>query len=146
MEGINVLELLLRPDISICRESRRKMNKTSYNEYPEGTVLELSDDDDDEIKMYNAHTVKNAVAEGRLRGLVLPGGTKQHCINQYADDSSFMVSGEKRYIDEMVKILQVFSAASGMEINWEKSSAYWFDRFTHKLAWLNEYQWQWATE
>ena len=92
------------------------------------------------------HTVKKTVAEGRLRGLVLPGGTKQHCISQYADDSSFMVRGEKRYIDEMVRILQVFSAASGMEINWEKSSAYWFDRFTHKPEWLNEYQWQWATE
>ena len=91
------------------------------------------------------HTVKKAVAEGRLRDLVLPGGTKQHYISQYADDSSF-IETQKRSIDEMVRILQVFSAASGMEINWEKSSAYWFDRFTHKLAWLNEYQWQWATE
>ena len=57
-----------------------------------------------------------------------------------------MVRSEKKYIDEMVRILQVFNATSGMEINWEKSSAYWFDRFTHKPEWLNEYQWQYATE
>lgn len=33
-----------------------------------------------------------------------------------------------------------------MDINWEKSNAYWFDRYTHKSEWLNEYQWQCATE
>jgi hypothetical protein len=33
-----------------------------------------------------------------------------------------------------------------MEINWEKSSAYWFDKFTHKPVWLNEYGWQWTEE
>lgn len=26
------------------------------------------------------------------------------------------------------------------------SNVYWFDRFIHKPEWLNEYQWQWATE
>ena len=31
-----------------------------------------------------------------------------------------------------------------MEINWEKSSAYWFDKFTHKPIWLNGYGWKWA--
>ena len=33
-----------------------------------------------------------------------------------------------------------------MEINWEKSCAYWFDKFTHKPEWLNGYNWQWAEE
>ena len=54
MEGRDVLELLLRPDISICRESGRKKNKTPSNEYPEGTVLELFDENEDEIRLYNA--------------------------------------------------------------------------------------------
>ena len=57
-----------------------------------------------------------------------------------------MVRKEKLYVDEMIKTLQVFSAASGTYINWEKSSAYWFDRYIHKPEWLGEYQWQWATE
>jgi hypothetical protein len=92
------------------------------------------------------HVIKKAVTDGRLRGITLPGGTKQQCISQYADDSSFMVKGEKRYVDELVRILKVFSAASGMEINWEKSCAYWFDKYTHKPEWLNGYNWQWATE
>ena len=54
MEGRDVLELILRPDISLYRESRRKRNKTPYNEYPEGAVLELSDEDEDEIRIHNA--------------------------------------------------------------------------------------------
>lgn len=65
------------------------------------------------------HIIKKAVASGRLRGITLPGGTKQQSISQYADDSSFMVRGEKRDVDELVRLLKVFSEASGMEINWE---------------------------
>ena len=63
------------------------------------------------------HTIKKAVTEGRLRRITLPGGHKQQSISQYADDSSFMVRGEKKYVDELVRLLKVFSAASGMEIN-----------------------------
>ena len=70
------------------------------------------------------HIIKKAIAEGRIRGVVLPGGKKQQCISQYADDSSFMVKGEKKDIDELVRLFKVFTEVSGMEINWEKSCAY----------------------
>lgn len=33
-----------------------------------------------------------------------------------------------------------------MEINWEKSSACWFDKFPHKIIQLYEYDWKWADE
>jgi hypothetical protein len=78
------------------------------------------------------HMIKKAVEEGRLRGVFLPRGKKQQYISQYADDSSFMVKGAKEDVDELVGILKTFSQASGMEINWEKSCAYWFDKHTHK--------------
>jgi hypothetical protein len=90
--------------------------------------------------------ITKAIAEGRLKGITLPGGNKQQSISQYADDSSFMIRREKKYVDELVRLLKVFSETSGMEINWEKSSAYWFDKFTHKPVWLNGYDWQWAEE
>ena len=70
------------------------------------------------------HVIKKAIKEKRLRGVTLPGGKKQQSIAQYVDDSLFMVRREVRDVDEMVRLLKVFSAASGMEINWEKSSAY----------------------
>lgn len=57
-----------------------------------------------------------------------------------------MVKGNKQYVDELVRILKVFSEALGMEINWKKSCAYWFDKFTHKLEWLVGYNWKWAEE
>ena len=90
--------------------------------------------------------ITKAVEEKRIKGITLLGGKKQQSISQYADDSSFMVRGEKRYVDELVRLLKVFSEASGIEINWEKSSAYWFDKFTHKPVWLNGYGWQWVEE
>lgn len=85
------------------------------------------------------HVFKKAVSKGRLKGVVLPGGKKQRYISQYADDSSFMIKGEKNDVDELVRLLKMFSEASGMEINWEKSSTYWFDKYTHKPEWLTRY-------
>lgn len=41
---------------------------------------------------------------GRLRGISLPGRNKQQSISQYADDSSFMVREDKRYVDELVRL------------------------------------------
>jgi hypothetical protein len=57
-----------------------------------------------------------------------------------------MVRGTKEDVDELVRILETFSQASGMEINWEKSCAYWFDKYTHKPEWLLGYNWKWAEE
>ena len=57
-----------------------------------------------------------------------------------------MVRGSKKDVDELVRLLGIFSKASGMEINWEKSSAYWFDKYTHKPDWLLGYNWKWAEE
>lgn len=90
------------------------------------------------------HNIKKVVAEGRLKGISLPWGKKQQCISQYADDSSFMVREDNFFVDELVRILKVFSISSGMEINWEKFYAYWFDKYTHKPKWFSRYNWQWA--
>ena len=57
-----------------------------------------------------------------------------------------MVRGTKEDVEELVKILETFSEASGMQINWKKSSAYWFNRFIPKLEWLLSYNWKWAEE
>lgn len=70
------------------------------------------------------HIIKKVVTEGRLRGVVLPGGKKQQSVSQYVHNSSFMVKGGKRYVDELVRLLKLFSEAFGMEIDWEKSCAY----------------------
>ena len=78
------------------------------------------------------HLIKKAEAEGRLRGISLPGGRKQQSISQYTDDASFIVRGEKKFVDELMRLLVFFSEASEMEINWKKTCAYWSDKYTHK--------------
>ena len=49
------------------------------------------------------------IFEGRLKDISLPGGDKEQNISQYADDSSFMVRGEKKYVDELARLLKIFS-------------------------------------
>ena len=51
------------------------------------------------------HLIKKAEAEGRIRGITLPGDRRQQSIIQYADDSAFMIRGEKKFIDELVRLL-----------------------------------------
>ena len=57
-----------------------------------------------------------------------------------------MIRGYKWYVDELVRLLKVFSVTSIMEINSEKSCTYWFDKYTHRPEWLAWYNWQWTTE
>ena len=49
------------------------------------------------------------ILEGRLKDISLPGGDKKQNISQYADDSLFMVRGEKKYVDELARLLKIFS-------------------------------------
>lgn len=39
------------------------------------------------------HNIQQTVDEGRLKGIVFPGGKKQQCIAQYANDFSLMIRG-----------------------------------------------------
>lgn len=53
-----------------------------------------------------------------------------------------MVRGDKHYVNKLVRLLKMFIEASGMQINSEKSCAYRFDKYTHKLPWLEGYDWR----
>ena len=50
-----------------------------------------------------------------------------------------MIKGTKKNVDELLKILETFSETSDMKINWEKSYACWFDRYTYKPDWFLRY-------
>lgn len=39
----------------------------------------------------------------------------------------------------ILRLLESFSKASSMEINWEKLCVYWFDKYTYKSDWLLGY-------
>lgn len=65
------------------------------------------------------HMIKKAVKDGRLKGIVLPIRIKQQSISEYANESFIMIRGEKRYVDKLMRLLKVFSTASGMKINWK---------------------------
>lgn len=68
--------------------------------------------------------VKKHVDLGLVKGIVLPFG-KQQVLLHYADDTSFTLRGEQESVNHLVSLLQTFCAASGLELNWAKSRAYW---------------------
>ena len=73
-------------------------------------------------------SIKHEVAAGRIRGISLPSSEEQQIISQYVDDSSLTIAGDEGSVIQTIATLDEFSKASGLQINKEKSSAYWWDR------------------
>lgn len=46
-------------------------------------------------------------------------------------------------VNNLVGIMHMFGLASGLEINWTKSVAYWCGRDTPP-RWVRKHQWKWA--
>jgi hypothetical protein len=68
--------------------------------------------------------VKQGMTLGDVKGVKLPGGREQVTV-QYADDTSFTLAGEEEPVRKLIQILNSFCLASGLVLNWQKSSAYW---------------------
>ena len=49
----------------------------------------------------------------------------EHVISQYADDTSFLLDGSDKSLNETLKELNFFSVLSGLKINFDKSCAVW---------------------
>ena len=75
---------------------------------------------------------------GNLKGITFPQGVSQHIINQYVDDTSFMDKAVEVSVDYLVGILNTFCAASELEINKQKSVAYWCGR-GRPPRWVRKY-------
>jgi hypothetical protein len=69
--------------------------------------------------------VASELEEGRIKGIELPFGNRQQIITQYADDTSFTLKGEEEPVKNLIYLLDTFCAASGLVLNWRKSSGYW---------------------
>jgi hypothetical protein len=72
------------------------------------------------------HSLKREVQQGRFKGIDLPGAPEPQTIAQYADYTSLTIRGEEPFVRTTVKTLQLFSSASGLLINENKSSAYYW--------------------
>ena len=91
-------------------------------------------------------TIHQAQEYGNIRGVQLPKSEDQQLTLQFADDTSFTVRAEQASVSNLVSILQSFTLASGLHINWEKSGAYWVGRAGPPPAWANAFGWTWGAE
>jgi hypothetical protein len=71
-------------------------------------------------------SIKAEERVGRIRGISLLGSQEHQTIAQYADDSSLTLRGEEYVVTNTVTTLNTFSVATGLQLNWDKSSAYWW--------------------
>ena len=69
--------------------------------------------------------VTQEMREGRVQGISLPFEGRQQIIAQYADDTSFTLFGDEEKVRCLVYLLETFCLASGLVLNWSKSSGYW---------------------
>jgi hypothetical protein len=91
------------------------------------------------------HSLKREVQQGRIKRIDLPGAPKPQTIAQYADDTSLTIRGEEPFVCAIVETLQLFSGASGLFINENKSSAYyWHPGGSDRPSWTRDFRWQWA--
>jgi hypothetical protein len=68
--------------------------------------------------------VKRGMDLGSIKGIKLPK-EKEQVTAQYADDTLFILAGEEVPVCNLIQILNSFCLASGLVLNWQKSSAYW---------------------
>jgi hypothetical protein len=81
--------------------------------------------------------VKKGMSRGDVKGVKLPGGREQ-VTAQYANDTSFTLAGEEEPVRKLIQILNSFCLASGLVLNWQKSSAYWKgEANTPRPAWTD---------
>lgn len=76
----------------------------------------------------------------------MPRSKVQQLTLQFADDTSFTVRADQGSVSSLVNILNYFSFASGLLINWSKSGAYWVSRNGLPPAWAHTFSWTWVPE
>lgn len=64
----------------------------------------------------------------RIKGLSMPGVNGEHRITQYADDNTCIITNLGS-IDEIFRISDLYSRASGAKINMDKSCGFWLGRW-----------------
>jgi hypothetical protein len=64
--------------------------------------------------------IKQEMRQGQIQGIKLLGSCTEQAILQYADDTSLTLRGEETVVQQAMATLCLFSARSGLIINWEK--------------------------
>lgn len=89
--------------------------------------------------------IKVESVRNNIKGIRLPGNELQQTLAQYADDTSFTLLGEELPVRNMISLLDVFCRATGLLINWTKSSGYWkYSTNNERPPWTNDLGITWA--
>jgi general stress protein 26 len=73
--------------------------------------------------------VKHDDDVGKTRGIMLPGSQSTQLISQFANDTSFTIeAGKRENVTTLVATLNLFNSASGLELHWNKSLAFWYSK------------------
>jgi hypothetical protein len=92
------------------------------------------------------HCIKQEASRGRIQGIQLLNSEASQIIMQFADDTSMTIRGEEAAVRNMVSTLQFFYSGSGLSLNVEKSTTYWWEPGGHaRPLWTESLGFQWAS-
>ena len=72
--------------------------------------------------------VTQEMSRENIQGINLPFGGHQQIIAQYVEDTSFTMLGKEEKVRCLVYMLEMFCLATGLVLNWTKSSGYWKEK------------------
>lgn len=87
---------------------------------------------------------KHLVEANIVKDIMLPNKEGQQTIIQYVEDINFTVAGTEGNIRALTLLFERFKTASELQINWDKSVAYWMSN--NPLPWLEGMPFQWVQE
>ena len=77
-----------------------------------------------------------------IKGITI--NNEEHKISQFADDTEFILEGDRQSFETSFKILDMFSSISGLKINSDKTSIVWLGSMKNsEIRYLNHLKLEW---
>ena len=87
--------------------------------------------------------IDQALDNGDIKGISIPGENKQLCIQLFADDSMILIEASKKYWENAMTVCRRFCNFMGGKINVAKSEVIWASD-EPRPEWALELPWKWV--
>ncbi|KAL3691611.1 hypothetical protein R1sor_005262 [Riccia sorocarpa] len=88
--------------------------------------------------------IEQIVQIGEVQGIYLQKANVHYCLGFFADDSHLIIRAEREGAFRLKNLLDSFVLATGLRIQWAKSTARWIGpQATQRPAWTENLEWSW---
>ncbi|KAL3676999.1 hypothetical protein R1sor_026947 [Riccia sorocarpa] len=90
--------------------------------------------------------VNSMLSTGHLKGIHLPEAGIQYAQGFFADDAHLLLLADRQNLLNAKSLLHTFGLASGLHVQWGKSTATWISTSNSLPQWTDELDWTWAQQ